>query len=283
MKTAGSNKKSLWISIVLQLATFGILYLVVAWREPNPPIQQYGIELSLQSISSASDQTAESSSTSSETVQPPEPLESEVQKDIENDPPENEISEAENVETEEEIEQVEEMSDELITEESSVAQPEQSKEIEQPSLVKEEQKLEEPKEMDNDRKEILLEEVTLLDSVSSESTSLETVSEQSIDSRALYISNTEATNEVELTMAGFQLYQISKPEDKSDETGKIVFEIIVDEDGYVIGVKQLESTILSPTVVQAYREAIEQMQLEKTTSNSPPKSTGTITFIIQSN
>jgi protein TonB len=283
LKTAGSNKKSLWISIVLQLATFGILYLVVAWREPNPPIQQYGIELSLQSISSASDQTAESSSTSSETVQPPEPLESEVQKDIENDPPENEISEAENVETEEEIEQVEEMSDELITEESSVAQPEQSKEIEQPSLVKEEQKLEEPKEMDNDRKEILLEEVTLLDSVSSESTSLETVSEQSIDSRALYISNTEATNEVELTMAGFQLYQISKPEDKSDETGKIVFEIIVDEDGYVIGVKQLESTILSPTVVQAYREAIEQMQLEKTTSNSPPKSTGTITFIIQSN
>jgi outer membrane biosynthesis protein TonB len=279
LKTAGSNKKSLWISIVLQLATFGILYLVVAWREPNPPIQQYGIELSLQSISSASDQTASSSTTSSETVQPPEPAESEVLKDINNDLTEDEISEVESVETEEEIEQV----DEIITEEPTVAQPEPSKEIERPELVKKEENLEELKEMNTDQKDVLSEGETSFDSVSSESTSLETVSEQSIDSRALYSSNAAATNEVELTMAGFQLYQISKPEDKSDETGKIVFEITVDEDGYVIGVKQLESTILSPTVVQAYREAIEQMQLEKTTSNSPPKSTGTITFIIQSN
>jgi outer membrane biosynthesis protein TonB len=72
--------------------------------------------------------------------------------------------------------------------------------------------------------------------------------------------------------------------DNSSETGKIVFEIKIDEEGKFLSAKVLETTV-SPSVVAFYKERIQKLTFTPTNDNSVPApiSTGTITFIIKSN
>ena len=71
------------------------------------------------------------------------------------------------------------------------------------------------------------------------------------------------------------------PNDNSEETGTIVYEIKVDEDGYVVSIRKITSTV-TPAVELLYRKAVEQLLLEKTDGEDPaPFSTGRITFILK--
>lgn len=77
----------------------------------------------------------------------------------------------------------------------------------------------------------------------------------------------------------------SKPQvkDNSDESGRIVFQVKIDEDGRIISVVPVEKT-LSPAVVAFYKKEVEKLTFSPTSENTVPApiSTGTITFIIKS-
>lgn len=87
-----------------------------------------------------------------------------------------------------------------------------------------------------------------------------------------------------LEMNGWHWLKKPKVDDASNETGKIVFKIKVDEDGNLVSVVPIEKQV-SDAVVKKYEEAIWKTEFEKNrdNSNSQPFSTGSITFIIRKN
>ena len=102
-----------------------------------------------------------------------------------------------------------------------------------------------------------------------------------IDERALYGTKKQANALLELP--GWQWDFIPKPNDNTDEQGKIIFEIQIDEFGEVVGVNTLEKTV-SPWVAEMYKDALEKLTFSKTNEKIlyKPISTGKITFLIQS-
>ncbi|MDZ7604127.1 MAG: hypothetical protein U5K79_00740 [Cyclobacteriaceae bacterium] len=87
-----------------------------------------------------------------------------------------------------------------------------------------------------------------------------------------------------LEISGWRWNSEPKVADRSTENGRIVFEIKVDDNGDIIGVRTLEKTV-SPSVEQLYRKEVEKLSFSPTSDNTapPPLSTGRITFIIRSN
>jgi protein TonB len=87
-----------------------------------------------------------------------------------------------------------------------------------------------------------------------------------------------------LDMNGWRWVAPPKPQDNSNETGKIIFKIKVNEDGEVIDVIKYESSV-SDAVVKKYKEAVERLEFEKIAGNNSVAdiSTGYITFIIKKN
>lgn len=84
-----------------------------------------------------------------------------------------------------------------------------------------------------------------------------------------------------LQMAGWRLVGNLNVDDKSSETGKIVFEIKVDEDGELTSVKPLESTV-SPSLVKVYEKRVwEEFAVIKEGRNVAPVSVGRIIYNIR--
>lgn len=86
-----------------------------------------------------------------------------------------------------------------------------------------------------------------------------------------------------LDMTGWKWDSKPEPKESSDEEGKIVFEVTVDENGDIIKVRTLEKTV-SPALEKIYRKEVEALTFSKTRDNVKPasESTGKITFIIRS-
>ena len=75
----------------------------------------------------------------------------------------------------------------------------------------------------------------------------------------------------------------SKPNvnDDSDDTGKIVFQVKVDENGNILSVRTIESSV-SPSVLDKYKRAVQSLDLKPSADGDAPSvSTGTITFILR--
>lgn len=85
---------------------------------------------------------------------------------------------------------------------------------------------------------------------------------------------------VAFDVSGWALASRPSVNDDSDETGKIVFQIKVNESGDIISVRQLQSTV-SPSVSEVYRRAVQRLRLRPKGGTTPPTATGTITFIIK--
>ena len=84
-----------------------------------------------------------------------------------------------------------------------------------------------------------------------------------------------------LQMSGWEWDSPPEPDDTTQEAGKIVYEIEVDSEGYLIGYKVLTSTV-SPSLVQKYTLSIQNLTFSKTSSyKSAQTSRGRITFIIR--
>lgn len=89
-------------------------------------------------------------------------------------------------------------------------------------------------------------------------------------------------NGASLDLAGWIWERKPDVKDKSEEEGKIVFQITIDEEGEIIGIKTLEKTV-SNSVERFYRAEVEKLTfLKKRGYNAiAGTSTGTITFRIK--
>ncbi len=89
------------------------------------------------------------------------------------------------------------------------------------------------------------------------------------------------TSGASLQMAGWVWDSKPDPKDNSDETGKIVYMITIDDEGYITNIS-LQSSTVTPAVERLYRQSVERLSFSKTSEYKPaPTSSGTITFLIQ--
>jgi protein TonB len=104
----------------------------------------------------------------------------------------------------------------------------------------------------------------------------------SIDERGLYKAHQGKQTDALLELAGWMWDAAPQPQDNTEESGKVVFQITIDELGEVIAVKTIEKTI-SPVVEKIYEEALTKLTFSKSTGNLvyAPTSTGKVTFILE--
>ena len=85
-------------------------------------------------------------------------------------------------------------------------------------------------------------------------------------------------------MSGWMWDFIPKPNDQSDENGRIVFSITIDDNGEILSIRTVEKTV-TPAVERIYKAEVEKLTFSTTSDNTRPAatSTGTITFVIKTN
>jgi outer membrane biosynthesis protein TonB len=85
-----------------------------------------------------------------------------------------------------------------------------------------------------------------------------------------------------LDMAGWRWDSKPQVRDDSNEEGRIVFEVKVDEEGNIVSVRALEKSV-SPALVRKYQKEVENLSFSRTSGgNNGQGATGRITFIISS-
>lgn len=274
---SADEKKNKKIGIALSVGIHALLlaffFFVLAWKEPDPPLPQYGIELNFGMEQVGSGET-------------PKPQKTQVIKEE----PEEKIDEPEEVEevVEEPEPEVPEPVEEIVEEPAEV-QPEESPIPVEEVATPEPKTI--PKEEPKEEKPVVQKEV-------SEAPKKQTASanqgddvdkagdkgkeDGKIDARAIYGAK-GSDKGASLQMTGWNWDYIPRPDDQSSESGKIVFQITIDADGYVTRVVTVEKTV-SPSVERVYREEVEQLTFSRTADNlkPAPTSTGRITFIIKS-
>ncbi|MFP4095184.1 MAG: hypothetical protein ACLFUB_11905 [Cyclobacteriaceae bacterium] len=262
-----NRKISLAVTISLHLLLFVILFFIPAWREPDPPIPEYGIELNFGLEDQGSGETPQPQPTPAVEQQDVKQIEeAEIEEITEIEPAEvvKEVSPVESVTQPEPspdvVEEVSEAPAEVIEEapEKTVEQPRQP--TPQPA-----KKTQSASEGDDTNK-----------------TGDKGKEEGTVDARAIYGAKGSSKG-ASLQMEGWNWDYIPRPDDTSDESGRIVFQITIDDQGEVIGVRTLERTV-SPAIERIYREAVSRVTFSRTADNlrPSPTATGKITFVIKS-
>ncbi|MEQ9375433.1 MAG: hypothetical protein RIG68_09650 [Imperialibacter sp.] len=306
------EKKNERIGTAVSLGVHALLLLIfaflLAWKEPNPPIPEYGIELNFGLDSQGSgavqpESTVEQSESTSDAE--------EVNEDV---PEETQTEETEPVEDTAEPEVVEESTnapeEAVVTQ--NVASPDVRKEepVKTPVTTpkKEEEK---PKEVKKETKPVVAETKPTPVETKKEPTekpaekpsggvaSDKVVASNSqgdnaaatgdkgskdgtVDARALY-GTPGGGGGAALDMAGWDWEELPRPDDKSDESGRLVFEIEVDDKGEIIRLQIIERGV-SAAVAMVYQREVEKLYFipKDPTAVMPARSKGRITFIIKS-
>lgn len=270
-----------WLtSVGVQVVLLLLFYFLIAWKEPFPPIPSYGIELSFGLENTGSGELPVSR------VAPAEEPESDA----------NEFSETETeavTEASAEPTPSEQEADEIAAPVTNQPSPDVVKEKTAPKEevkpVKEttEQAKEQPKQ-EPEKEPALNPAASMPQADAANKSKGETgdegvagKKEGTIDGRAL-MGEQGGANGASLQMAGWVWDSKPEPKDNSSESGKIVYRIKIDGDGYIIDIELVSSTV-SPSVERFYRQSVERLSFSKTNEYKPaPTSSGTITFIIRS-
>jgi protein TonB len=281
------NKRVAMItSITIHAVVLLIFFFMVAWRPPNPPLPEVGLEINFGLDEQGSGEIQPEEPVGSEGTQPEEPNQPE--------PEEQEPEAPKPVET-----KVEE--NEVVTEEESPVTVEEKKEEEkQPEkpVVKPEPKKEEPVKPKPDANAAYK---PATPKTESENTTTEGKTgtagshgddkdktgdkgnpEGSVDAKSLYGKPGGGGGGPSLELSGWQWDRKPAPQVPPSESGRIVFQIRVDENGEIVDIKTLERGV-SVAAEKACREEIQKLTFTKTGSNVPEFSTGKITFVIRSN
>lgn len=84
-----------------------------------------------------------------------------------------------------------------------------------------------------------------------------------------------------LEISGWEWDKKPAPSVSNNESGRVVFEIKVDDSGDVISIKTIERSV-SAEAEQICRKEIQKLTFTKIGANVPPVSTGKITFVMRS-
>lgn len=277
------------ISAGVHAALILLFFFILAWQAPDPPLPEYGIELNfgLEQAGSGFEQprVTPSPPTETEVGEPQEQVveeqEQQIEEEVESEPVE-ESSTEELIDSQQEDSPVETQPEE--TEEPSPPVEEEIEEEVQP--VTEEEVSEPVEEAPVEQKTV---DANALYPGSASQGNKENEAgdagdpEGSIDSRSLYGTPGGGGGGSSFDLAGWKWDNEPKPIDNSRENGKIVFEIKVDDNGDVFGVRTLQTTV-SPSVVKIYRAEVEKLTFSPLSGNTVPApiNVGKVTFIIRS-
>lgn len=282
-----NQRTGLLTSLAVHATLFLALFFLVAWRAPNPPLPDYGIELNFGLDAEGSGD-----------IQPDSPVgepESDGQTEAKTEP-ENQPEETQEQETTPE-QAVEVKTTEVPDnqKESPVSLKEEKKttekkeEVKKPEETKKQQetavaeyKKPEKKEGDDKPKE----GTTGSQGDRAGKTGDQGSPEGKVDAKALYGTpgGGGGGNGMNLTMAGWAWADEPKVPDLPDnETGKVEFEIECDENGEITGIKTSLRT-LSLRAEQLLKDEIMNNSLVHIGKGiAPPRSKGKIVFVVKSN
>ncbi|MDH5474609.1 MAG: hypothetical protein OEX22_02845 [Cyclobacteriaceae bacterium] len=295
-KTEDSNKNVAWVvSITLHVLLLLAFIFMVAWREPNPPFPEYGIEVNFGT-----------SSVGSGEIQPVEPIND--TQNVEDSQPEESSEEVVEENIVEQIIETNENSNvqenEVITqtaESPDVIEEEPKEEIEQPieEPIKEEV-IEKPVEEipQKVKNPIVYKKKDGADGESGDSATPENANngddestvgdkgskEGTLDARTVYDGNKGGGGGAPaLKISGWFWDNEPNKKDASSENGIIEFSFVVDDEGYVGNIQVIQSTV-SPSVANFYKEQLRNTTFSQTNPNIAPLSQtkGTVKFIIKS-
>jgi outer membrane biosynthesis protein TonB len=107
--------------------------------------------------------------------------------------------------------------------------------------------------------------------------------EGSLDAKALYgkQGNGNGGEGSSLSLDGWNWDEIPKPSVPNNETGRIVFDIVVNAEGELEKITIAENS-LSPEGAKSCRIAVERLTFTRTGTNVPTLSRGRITFVVRS-
>ncbi len=277
-----NERKGMYISLGVHGALLLLFFFLLAWREPNPPIPEYGIELNF-GIDNQGSGTVQHQVPVTPT--PTEETSEVIETDEQTEVVENLTPEAEQTPTEELAEEVSsETIEEVIAED-----------INSPDAVGEvKEEIIETAENTESTVEEQVSETIVEEPVSNPSANTGGTNqgddeaevgdkgdpEGEVDERSLYGNPGGAS----LDMSGWTWDYIPTPNDQSDENGRIVFSITIDDNGEILSIRTLQKTV-TPAVERIYKAEVEKLDFSTTSDNSRPASTssGTITFVIKSN
>jgi outer membrane biosynthesis protein TonB len=292
-----NDRLGMGISLGVHVALLVLFFFLLAWKEPFPPLPEYGIEVNFGLVDAGSGDIQPTAPTNDSPTDvpdaaPEEPAPAEAAAAEETVPEEIETP------TEQVVEEVQESNPVQTTEES---QP-------QPNVVPAEEEIkEEPVEEKEEEKPTpkldpaaaYPNKQSNTDGASgtegeSRETSRSNQGDQpgetgdqgnpdgKVDARALY-GNPGGGGGAALDMTGWNWDYLPKPNDVSNETGHIVFEIKIDDEGEILSVRTIEKSVSDP-LVKIYRAEVARLTFSPTSANSrpAPTSTGRITFIIKS-
>ncbi len=275
------EKKDKTIAMITSLGIHGLLLLafmlMMAWRAPNPPLPEYGIELNfglddqgggdIQPETSPGEQQAEDDTQQEDTS---EPVQEEV---VEEKPVEQVVSKVE--------------SPVVVKEEVKETKKEVVKEKPVETKVKDTPK-EEVKKQD---KEVKVAEEKGTDAKKGDNTTSQGDDkgkvgdkgspEGKLDAKALYGQQGGGgggDNGFGLSMGGWTWAdQPHVPNLPDNQDGSIEFEIECDENGDIIGIKTIKRG-LSPKAEQLLKDEIMKNSLVRTSGKAPERSKGTVVF-----
>ncbi len=257
------NKEFGWLFSIGLHALLVVLFLLVwAWEEPDPPIPQYGITLNFGMSDVGMGEQNQTGTTNTE------------QEEVEEEQPTNAEENSQEEVAEEPVEEVEEITEEIEN-------------IESPDVV------EQAQEQTSEASEATETPVEYPNSDATASAEGQGETDQpgdqgdpegDPDPRALYTGRPgSGSGGASLDLAGWNWDFKPKPNDTSDEGGKIIFEIKIDDEGEILSIRTIEKTV-SPSVEKVYRDAVALLTFSRTSNTTaPPTSKGRITFIIKAN
>ena len=275
-----TNKRKGWIaSIVFHLALLISFLFALAWRAPNPPEEEFGIELNFGTDEAGYGEVQPLTPVA--TAETTEEAAPEIEEVIETEPVED-IPEPEVAVTEESV------AEEAPKEQAPVTQPQPS-----PTVVEEKPKVVEKKpEPKKPAPKIDERSLYKKDGSGAKSPSHGDVKgadgdqgdpKGELDNRALYGNAGGGGGGPKLEIAGWNWDRTPDKKDTSNDNGFIIFEFKIDEEGYVTTVRTLKSTV-SPQVTNFYKEQLRNTTFSTTSDNARPaqSTTGKVTFVIRS-
>jgi periplasmic protein TonB len=274
-KQEQKNKQIAGLTTVLvNAALFFLLFFVAAWRAPDPPLPEFGIELNF----GVDMQGGGNVQPTEEAGAVPE------QQELETTPeqPEEEASETETVQ-----QAVSKTESPVTVKQEPKETPKEVKEVK-----KEEKKTEPVKTEEKEEPKTVYtpsEKTNPSDNPGKEASQGDDAGKTgdkgdpkgSLDADALYGKQGGGGGGSGLEMAGWKWDAAPKPDLANNESGRLVFEIKVDENGDIISIRTVERSV-SLAAEKICRAEIEKLTFSKTGSNVPSVSTGRITFVVRS-
>lgn len=289
MMTTEQEKKDQRIAMFTSLGVHGALFLLfffmVAWKAPNPPLPEYGIELNFGTMPEGSGTVQPKAPVGSEGTaeeEPDQPEPEEVQPETP-EPVESEPVEQEVVSKVESPVAVEEKKEEVVKEpQKPVEKPQPEKKVEtKPTVDPNATYKPATPEAASENKTTESKSGTEGSQGDDKDKTGDKGSEQgTLDAKSLY-GKQGGGGGPSLDLAGWAWDSKPSPVVPNNESGRIVFEIKVDDNGDIVSIKTLERGA-SIEAEQACRKAIEKLSFIKTGTKVPDISTGKITFVISS-